>query len=138
MIVVGIDAHKNTHTLVAVDQVGKRIGVLTVEDCRHLTRRLEIDLLISGHQVVRVHTRLMAGMRRGGRERGKSDPIDADAEAVARVALREDNLPTAVLAGPTRDIKLYSDHRRNLVEYRTGLQAKLRWFLHEIDPELEA
>ncbi|GEP28835.1 IS110 family transposase [Cryobacterium levicorallinum] len=158
MVTVGIDAHKNTHTLVAVNENGKRIGEITVdarpkgheallswlrdlddvtvavEDCRHLTRRLEADLLIAGHRVVRVHTRLMAGMRRGARERGKSDPIDA--EAVARVALREDNLPTAVLAGPSRDIKLFSDHRKLLVEQRTGLQAKLRWFLHELDPEL--
>lgn len=35
--------------------------------------------------------RLMAGTRRSARERGKSDPIDA--EFVARVALREFNLP---------------------------------------------
>lgn len=31
MTVVGIDAHKDWHTLVAVDGLGKRIGVLTVE-----------------------------------------------------------------------------------------------------------
>ena len=159
MIVVGIDAHKDSHTLVAVDGLGKHVAALTVEarkpghekimdwleqygqvtvaveDCRHLTRRLEADLLLAGHRVVRVHTRLMAGMRRGSRERGKSDPIDA--EAVARVALREDNLPTAELAGATRDIKLFSDHRKSLVAHRTGLQAKLRWFLHELDPALE-
>ena len=119
MAVIGIDAHKDWHTLVAVDEVGRRIKELTVEaraaghrkimtwlegfedvtvaveDCRHLTRRLEADLLEAGHRVVRVHTRLMAGMRRSSRERGKSDPIDA--EAVARVALREEGLPTAEL-----------------------------------------
>lgn len=159
MTVIGIDAHKNWHTLVAVDEVGKRIDVLTVEaraaghqkimawleqfdgvciaveDCRHLTRRLEADLLDTGHKVVRVHTRLMAGMRRSGRELGKSDPIDA--EAVARVALREDDLPTAELPGPVREIKLLSDHRRSLVSRRTAMQSKVRWFLHEIDPELQ-
>lgn len=159
MITVGIDAHKDSHTLVAVDPLGKRVDVLTVparragharilewltafgdvtvavEDCRHLTRALEASLLLSGHQVVRVHTRLMAGMRRSSRERGKSDPIDA--EAVARVALREEDLPTAQLAGPDREIKLFSDHRKRLVEHRTGLQAKLRWFLHELVPDLD-
>ncbi|WP_150254823.1 IS110 family RNA-guided transposase [Nocardiopsis deserti] len=158
MAVVGIDAHKDWHTLVAVDDVGKRLAELTVqarakghqeilawlaqfedvqvavEDCRHLTRRLEADLLDAGHKVVRVHTRLMAGMRRGGRRPGKSDPIDA--EAVARVALREDGLPTAELPGPMREVKLLSDHRRSLVARRTALQAKVRWFLHEIDPDL--
>ncbi|MEB2529313.1 MULTISPECIES: IS110 family RNA-guided transposase [Kocuria] len=157
--VVGIDTHKNTHTLVAVDGLGRRLQELTVEarpsghekvlawlssqgavkvaveDCRHLSRALEVDLLLAGHQVVRVHTRLMAGMRRGARERGKSDPIDA--EAVARVALREDDLPTAVLAGPERDLKLLADHRRSMVARRSALQSKLRWFLHEIDPAIE-
>jgi transposase len=39
-------------------------------------------------------------------------------------------------AGPDRDIKLFSDHRKRLVEHRTGLQAKLRWFLHELVPDL--
>ncbi|MBL0706599.1 transposase [Sinomonas sp. JC656] len=158
IIAVGVDAHKNGHTLVAVDPVGKGLGILTVEarragherilewlsgfgevtvaveDCRHLTRALEADLLDAEHRVVRVHTRLMAGMRRSARERGKSDPIDA--EAVARVALREEQLPAAQLAGPDREIKLSSDHRKRLVEQRTALQAKLRWFLHELDPDL--
>lgn len=159
MITVGIDANKDSYTLVAIDEVGKRVAALTVparkaghtrmlewldgfgmvkvavEDCRHLTRALEASLLLAGHQVLRVHTRLMAGMRRSSREPGKSDPIDA--EAVARVALREDHLPTAHLAGPDRDLKLFSDHRKRLVEHRTGLQAKLRWFLHELVPDLE-
>ncbi|MFE7834750.1 IS110 family transposase [Streptomyces sp. NPDC057474] len=158
MIVVRIDGHKNTHTLVAVDPLGKRLAELTVaarpaghlkalawlhgfgpvlvavEDCRHLTRRFEADLLNSGHAVVRVHTRLMAGARRSARERGKSDPIDA--EAVARVALREPDLPKACLDGPSRDIKLLIDHRRTLVAQRTAIGNKLRWFLHELDPEL--
>ena len=52
------------------------------------------------HQrVVRLAPHLMAGARRSGRERGKSDPIDA--LAIARAALREgvETLPTARLAG---------------------------------------
>ncbi|UXY25048.1 IS110 family transposase (plasmid) [Streptomyces cynarae] len=158
MHVVGIDGHKKTHTLVAVDQLGRRADEITVkatpsghvqalkwiarfgqvllaiEDCRHLTRRFEADLLLAGHAVVRVHTRLMAGARRSARERGKSDPIDA--EAVARVALREPELPRASLAGPARDVKLLVDHRRRLVRSRTAAANKLRWFLHEIEPEL--
>ena len=64
-----------------------------LEDCRHLTRRLEGDLLTGGGRVVRVPTRLMAEVRKVGREPGKSDPIDA--RAVALAALRHPELPVA-------------------------------------------
>jgi transposase len=158
MIIIGVDSHKRTHTVVALDAVGRRLGELTVpassaghlrlvewavqwgevsfalEDCRHLTRRLERDLLGVGQRVVRVPTRLMAGARRGGREPGKSDPIDAQAVAVA--ALRHDDLPAAELDGPAREVRLLVDHRRDLVAERTRIQSRLRWHLHELDPTL--
>lgn len=106
-----------------------------MEDCRHLTRRLEGDLLAAGFAVVRVHTRLMAADRRGGRQPGKSDLIDA--LAVARAALREPDLPVACLDGPARTVKLLSDHRRGLVAERTRLCNRLRWHLHKLDPGLQ-
>jgi hypothetical protein len=43
----------------------------------------------------------MAGARRSGREPGKSDPIDA--QAVALAALCHDGLPVAELDGPARE-----------------------------------
>lgn len=159
MVVIGADSHKRTHTLVVVDDVGRRLGEKTVaatseghlllvqwatqwpevtfalEDCRHLTRRLERNLLCAGHRVVRVPTRLMAGARRGGRQLGKSDPIDA--QAVAMAALRHHDLPVAVLDGPTREVKLIVDHRRDLVAERTRVHNRLRWHLHELDPTLQ-
>ena len=119
MPVVGVDAHKKTHTLVVVDDLGRKLSEKTVaatseghlsavqwagqwlgvrfavEDCRHLTRRFEGDLLRAGYSVVRVHTRLMAAARRTGRQRGKSDPIDA--EAVALAALRDPTCPSSAL-----------------------------------------
>lgn len=52
-----------------------------------MTRRLEADLLRRGYAVVRVKTQLMAVHRRSARQQGKSDPIDA--QAVAMAALRE-------------------------------------------------
>jgi transposase len=158
-VVVGVDAHKRSHTLVAVDVVGRKLGERIVaatgeghlqalewasqwaevrfalEDCRHVTRRLEQDLLAAGCTVVRVPTQLMAADRRAGRQPGKSDPIDA--LAVARAALREPDLPAARLDGPAREIKLLSDHRRNLVTERTILCCRLRWHLHELDPGLQ-
>ncbi len=158
-VVIGVDAHKRSHTLVAVDEVGRKVGERTVaatndghlqalewasrwagarfalEDCRHVTRRLERDLLTAGCTVVRVPVQLMAAARRAGRQPGKSDPIDA--LAVAHAALREPDLPAACLDGPAREIKLLSDHRHNLVTERTILVNRLRWHLHELDPGLQ-
>ena len=158
-VVIGVDAHKRSHTLVAVDEVGRRLGERTVtatseghlqalewvsqwpavrfalEDCRQVTRRLERDLLTAGCTVVRVPVQLMAAARRTGRQPGKSDPIDA--LAVAQAALREPRLPAARLDGPAREVKLLSDHRHNLVTERTILCNRLRWHLHELDPGLQ-
>ena len=156
MVTLGADTHKSTHTIVVVDANGRQLGARTVaatptghlqllewashwpdrnwaiEDCRHLSRRLEADLLRAGERVVRVPPRLMAGARRSSRVPGKSDPIDA--LAVARAALRELDLPTATLDGPEREIRLLLDHRDDLVAERTRMQNRLRWHLHELDP----
>jgi len=113
MIVVGIDPHMKTHTAVALEAatgvvVGERtvtcdgaghdellswarqIGeerIFAIEDCRHVSGRLERYLLPRGECVVRVPPKMMAGARASARTYGKSDPIDA--ACVARVALRE-------------------------------------------------
>ncbi len=154
MVTIGVDSHKRTHTAVAVDGNGRKLAERTLatspeghlellrwarhwhertwalEDCRHLTRRLEGDLLRTGEQVLRVPPKLMAGARRSAREPGKSDPIDA--LSVARAALREPNLPSARLDGPERELRLLVDHREDLIADRTGHQARLRWFLVEL------
>ncbi|MEU1101827.1 hypothetical protein ABZ408_12785 [Streptomyces tibetensis] len=70
----------------------------------------------------------MAGERRSARERGKSDPIDA--EAVARVAPRAPELPKSCLDGPSRGIKLLVDQWRPVAP-STAIGNKQRWFLHE-------
>jgi transposase len=154
MVVIGVDSHKRTHTVVAVDGNGRKLAERTVattqeghldlvrwarrwrdhtwalEDCRHLTRRLEGDLLRAGERVLRVPPKLMAGARRSAREPGKSDPIDA--LSVARAALREPNLPTAELDGVERHLRLLIDHRDDLITERTRHQARVRWFLLEL------
>lgn len=157
-VVVGIDAHKRTHTAVAIDEAGRKLGQMrtrtttteanlelvrwadgfgpgrrfAVEDCRHLSRRLEADLLAAGEELVRVPPKLMAHARDAARTYGKSDPIDA--LAVARAALREPNLPVAHLEARTRDLRLMVDHREDLVRERTSQVNRLRWHLHELDP----
>jgi len=155
---VGIDAHKRTHTAVAIDEAGRKLGEKTtrmttteanlelvrwadsfgperrfaVEDCRHLSRRLEADLLASGEELVRVPPKLMAHARDAARTYGKSDPIDA--LAVARAAHREPGLPVARLDGPSRELRLLVDHREDLVRDRVAQINRLRWHLHELDP----
>ncbi|MEJ7650271.1 MAG: IS110 family transposase [Nakamurella sp.] len=143
MVVVGADVHKRTHTFVAVDAVGKQLGKLTVEatteghfkalkwaggqfgevvwaieDCRHLSARLERDLLGAGQAVVRVPP---------------SDPIDA--LAVARAFLQNPDLPVASHDEVSRELKLLVDRREALVGHRTQLINTLRWRIHELDPE---
>lgn len=161
MIVVGIDAHKKTHTASAIGAaVGEPLGNLTintdqvgmeklmtwargkspdrlwaVEDCRHVTGGLERFLIGLGETVVRVPTKLMAGSRKSTRTPGKSDAIDA--RAVAMAALREPNLPKATLAGPEREIRLLVDYRDQLVSERSVLQQRIRWHLHELCPDLQ-
>jgi len=162
MIVLGADTHKRSHTIAAVAAgTGEVLGEKTVpvgargfasllvwarglegervwalEDCRHVAGSFERFLIGRGERVLRVPTKLMAGARRAGRERGKSDSIDS--VAVARAALREglDGLPTAQLDGPELDIRLLVDHRERLVRQRVGLNNTLQWHLHDLWPEL--
>jgi transposase len=161
VIVIGVDPHKQTHTAAAVEQAtgelraevtvrarlhgceqllawarelhGERLWAM--EDCRHVSGSLERFLLARGEQVVRVPPRLMGEARRSGREWGKSDVVDA--RAVARASVREPGLPAAQLAGPEREVRLLHDHRTDLVSERTRIQNRLRWHLHDLDPELE-
>ena len=123
MIVIGADTHKSTHALAAVDAatgqllrereiVAKDAGhlevlrwahelageiVWAIEDCRDFSHHLEQALLAAGERVVRVAPKLMGASRRGEREPGKSDQIDA--RAIARAVLREgiERFPVAFL-----------------------------------------
>ena len=122
MIVIGVDAHKRSQTLVAVEAgTGELLGsarcwpamtgrlrrcgsvaaldderVWAVEDCRHVSGRFEQALIAAGERVIRIPPALTATARRVARTPGKSDQIDA--AAIARAALREgvDELPGGV------------------------------------------
>ena len=164
MIVIGADTHKSNHALAAVDAgTGQVVGertilareaghlqalrwargladerVWAIEDCRHVSRRLEQALLAAGERVLRVPPKLMGQSRRGEREAGKSDQIDA--RAVARAVLKEgfERFPVAHLDEAAMEIRLLSDHREDLVAERTRAQNRLRWHLVDLAPELEA
>lgn len=164
MIVIGVDTHKRSHTLVALDAItGAVCGQLTiaasdegtldalrfagdldpervwaVEDCRHVSGRLERGLVASGDRVIRVAPGLTETSRRAVRTPGKSDPIDAT--AIARAALREgiDTLPVAFLDEQALEIRVLNDYRDQLINERVRLASRLRWHLVQIAPELEA
>ncbi len=161
VLTVGVDVHKDTHTAVVADELGRELAKRTVaatdaghralvgwaaqhasgertwavEDCRHVSTRLERALRGAGERVVRLPPKLMAGARSSARRRGKSDPIDA--LAIARAALREPDLPVAEHDQSSRELKLLVDHREDLVAERTRMQNRLRWHLHELDPEID-
>lgn len=164
MIVIGADTHKRTHTIAAVEAgTGREIAVKeiqaseaghlnalrwaralgedrvwAIEDCRHVSRRLEQALVVGGERVVRVPPKVMGQTRRGERTSGKSDRIDA--LAVARAVVRDgvDRFPGAFLDEQALEIRLLSDHRDDLVAERTRMQNRLRWHLLDLCPELEA
>jgi transposase len=48
--------------------------------------------------------------------------------------LQEPTLPVARLDGPAREVRLLVNYRETLVRERTGLQSRLRWRLHELEP----
>jgi transposase len=161
MVVCGVDPHKSTLTAVTANTVGRELAQRTVptrpeawlgllawargqadevlwavEDGRGLAGGLIRYLLATGERVVLVPPKLMARARATARTRGKSDPIDA--LAVARAALREDNLPVASLDEQALDVRLLVDHHDTLVERRTAAINQLRWHLHDLDPALDA
>jgi transposase len=159
--VIGVDAHKASHTAAAVNRVtaelvgeqtvdARRAGhdrliawarsldeqrVWAVEDCRHVSGGLERDLLEAGETVIRVPPKLMASERRSARKRGKCDPIDA--LAVARAAIREPGLPTARMPGVEREIRALVLHRDALLGDAVTYAKRLRWMLHDLDPTLD-
>lgn len=164
MIVLGVDTHKRTHALAAVDaSVGAIAGqrsisadeaghvqalrwareldferVWAIEDCRHVSRRLELALVWAGERVIRVAPQLMGQSRQGERRPGKSDEIDA--LAVARAVVRDgiERFPAAYLDESAMEIRLLADHRNDLIAERTRAANRLRWHLVVLCPELEA
>src|SRR3954453_23438799 len=108
MIVLGADTHKRSHALAAVDAAsGALVGqrsiiadepghlqalrwarqldderVWAIEDCPHVSRRLELALVAAGERVIRVAPQLMGQSRQG--ERQLASAIDRRASRAVR------------------------------------------------------
>src|SRR5947209_16630519 len=163
MIVIGADTHKGSHALAAVDEGTGRVRgsreikaddgghlaavrwargldddrVWAIEDCRHVSGRLEQALVAAGERVIRVPPQRMGASRKGEREPGKSDEIDALAVARAVVKDGVEQFPVAYLDQRAMEIRLLLDHRQDLLAERTRIVNRLRWHLLELCPELE-
>jgi transposase len=159
MTVIGIDAHKRSHTCVAVNDAGAKLAEKTVastsaghaqalrwaltrfgtdlswgvEDLRSMTGLLERELLAAGQKVVRVPPHVMARNRGSARAWGKSDSLDA--LAVARAVLREPNLAAAFHDPISWELRLLVDRREDLVGQRVAVTNRLIGRLHQLSPD---
>lgn len=158
MVTVGVDPHKHVHVAVAVDDAGRQVGKpLTVKNGPHLVaglltwvrtisddaavtwaiedghgfaRRLADGLLLAGHEVVWVPTRLMLAHRKLHATTGaKSDPVDA-AAAAAYAAIANPGLDHHRIDERVRELRVLVDHRADLVKRRTMVINQLKAQLH--------
>jgi len=155
MIVIGVDTHKRSHTLVALDAVtGAMRGQLTiaatnegtfdalrfaakldnervwaVEDCRHVSGRLERGLVASGDRVIRVAPGLTQPSTLAFREPGKSDPIDAHLAVLTALRCDAERLPTPRADGDREALQNLLSARHDLTTAHTAQTNRLRALL---------
>lgn len=156
MITIGVDTHKRVHAAVAIDDRGRERdrwrGGTTPADGQRLAawaahldpdqqwgiegsgqygHALAQQLVAAGAAVVEVNPRLTAGMRRGGRARGKSDRLDA--LAVARVVAQEgDGLPAVHPDDASAVLAVLAADRESAGAEATRLRNQLHQVLHQL------
>jgi transposase len=157
MVTVGIDPHKHVHVAVVVDAAGRQVGkpltirndgllvttLLTwirsvadglpvtwaIEDGRGFARRLADGLLLAGHEVVWVPSRLTAAHRKLHAATGsKSDTVDAT--AVAHAAIATPDLDRHRIDERVRELRVLVDYRSDSVKRRTVVINQLKAQLH--------
>ena len=161
MGVVGIDTHKATLAACAIDEVGQVLGEQTfpnepagfeallnwLGELGEL-RRIGLEgsagygaaaarfLLAAGLPAVEVPPQLSHRERSRTRRPGKSDP--GDALAIARVVLREAELPPVRTADASRELKLLVEARDDLANEATRVRNRLHADLVVIAPGYSA
>lgn len=147
-LVVGMDVHKDTVAVSVVNGTGREIAARTVENTSAghdglsgwlaeqapgarcglevsggIAQGLAEALVAAGHPVVAVAPGLSFREAKRLRVRGKADP--SDALAIARVAVRERNLPAVREGDAEEDLKLLVDYRDQLWNERTRVANRL-------------
>jgi hypothetical protein len=157
-IIVGVDTHKDTHVAVAIDPLGRRLDQRTVcTDRAGLLTLLEWSRKLSTSRVWGVEgtgsygaglTRLLTGSgepvhevsrpnRRLRRERGKSDPIDAEAAARSVLAEQSPVVPKSS-DHANESLRQLRATRRSAVKARTQASNLLRALLITAPGDLRA
>lgn len=157
MVIIGIDAHTRVHVAAAIDEHGRVMGTLetgagpdqlaalvawvarfdgdrlvAVEGAKGFGLALSRQLLAAGEAVVDIATHLTAQGRKSSRRRGKND--EGDAVVIARIALREPDLPRLTEQQLDADLKLLVDARDQLVAEATRVRNRLHALLLAIAP----
>lgn len=156
---IGIDSHKSTLAVAAVDELGRVVGVDEFANDRvgHLAllewrRTLDGDVCIGVECSGSYGQSIAVGLMRAGEDvfevpanlshrearrqnRGKSDPIDA--VAIARVVARGDALPRPKVGQGFEDLRLLSDHYDQLKRLRTQLTNRVHKHLTVARPGYE-
>jgi len=153
----GIDTHKASLAIAAVDEVGRPLAqaefandpaghralrgwasaraaerCFAIEGAGGYGFALAALLLGAGERVLEVPAQLTERQRRRGRQAGKSDA--ADAVAIARVALREPALPQLQPGWLDRDLKLLVERHRELRQQRTRESSRVHAELSRLRP----
>ena len=155
-VLIGIDPHSRIHVAAAIDQHGRCMArheagaspeqltelldwiattgaeKVAVEGSKGYGLPLARLLLAAGHTVVDVSSNLTADERKRSRRRGKDD--EGDAVAIARIALREPDLPTMDQAHLDADLKLLVDARDQLVQEEARVRNRLHALLLVMTP----
>lgn len=153
---IGIDTHKDTLAAVVIDDQGRQLDERTFANqmdgydqlvawaIRFETNRIGVEgsgsfgrpaalaLQQAGFAVVDVPPQLTAIGRRHQRNHSKTDPLDA--LIIARVVLREQDLPAVRTSGCLEDLRLLVRYRRELVAERTRLASRLHADLEQLRP----
>lgn len=158
MQVVGVDCHKQVHAAVVIDDHGQEQGqwrgantpagwqelqawagalapgaVWGIEGAGQYGRGLARQLVEAGVAVREVNPRLSATMRRGSRQRSKSDRLDA--LAIARVVQQEaTTLPAVQADDATSVLAVQVAARDGLVAEITALRNQLHQHLVQLAP----
>jgi transposase len=160
MATIGVDAHKSSLAASAIDEHGREIAAITVDNdpaghrafrrwAGGLAGEMRVgiegggsfgatfgrDLVRRGMTVVEVPARLTARERTHLVQPGKSDP--ADALAIARIAAREPRLGPIAPTGVPEELRLLTHERDAIVVERGRLTSRLHARLVVLAPGYE-